>query len=451
MKNIFLHRDDLRIHDNKGLKEASKHGKTVPVYIDDPRISERTGKNKKAFRQQAINKLNKKYREKGSGLIIREGKTEKQLQELFEEFEVDKIYFNRSYTPLKRRIEEKIAELSVDSQVFQDRLIVEPLQLSQEFDTFSPFYQEWKKKEKPFPVDKPGNLAEIDSEQLKLDVEASADIPEAGEEKALQKWRNFRDNRLESYKDRRDDVADPESVSRLSMYYSSGMLSVRKVLKDVEDLIEESDDSDKIRNFAKYRNELAWREFFYQVLWHNPEAVQENYKDFENEIDWRNDSEEFNAWKNGRTGVPFVDAGIRELRKTGYMHNRTRQNVASFLTKHLMIDWRKGAKFFRKHLVDHDTASNNGGWQWSASTGTDSVPIRIFNPVKQGRKYDTHAKYIKRHIPELRNLDPNSIHNWVEMSQEERNKKSTEYPDPIINFNQRYHQGKKMFENALGK
>jgi deoxyribodipyrimidine photo-lyase len=235
------------------------------------------------------------------------------------------------------------------------------------------------------------------------------------------------------------------------MYYSSGMLSVRKVLKHVEDLIEEVDDSDKIRNFAKYRNELAWREFFYQVLWHNPEAVQENYKDFENEIDWRNDSEEFNAWKNGRTGVPFVDAGIRELRKTGYMHNRTRQNVASFLTKHLMIDWRKGAKFFRKHLVDHDTASNNGGWQWSASTGTDSVPIRIFNPVKQGRKYDTHAKYIKRHIPELKNLDPNSIHNWVEMSQEERNKKDTEYPDPIINFNQRYHQGKKMFENALGK
>jgi len=142
---------------------------------------------------------------------------------------------------------------------------------------------------------------------------------------------------------------------------------------------------------------------------------------------------------------------VLEMRETGYMHNRTRQNVASFLTKHLMIDWRKGARFFRKHLIDHDTASNTGGWQWAASTGTDSVSIRIFNPVKQGRKYDTHAEYIKRHIPELRGLDPNSIHNWVEMSQKERNKYDIDYPNPIINFNQRYHVGKKMFENALGK
>jgi len=235
------------------------------------------------------------------------------------------------------------------------------------------------------------------------------------------------------------------------MYFSSGMLGLRKVLSDVENLIENEGDSDKIRNYAKYRNELAWREFFYQVMWDHPETVNNNYREFENEIKWRNNPDEFKAWKNGETGIPFVDAGIRELKETGYMHNRTRQNVASFLTKHLMVDWRKGARFFRKHLVDHDTASNIGGWQWSASTGTDSVSIRIFNPVKQGRRYDSHAEYIKRWIPELRGLDPNSIHNWVEMSQKERNKYSTDYPDPIINFNQRYHMGKQMFENALGK
>lgn len=448
--NIFLHRDDLRIHDNKGLKEASKNSKTVSVYIEDPRIAENTGKNKQAFREDGLDQLNKKYREKGSGLVYREGKTSEELEAVVEEFGAEKVFYNRSYSPVKRRIENKIEDLELDTRGFKDRLLVEPQQLEKEYDTFSPFYRDWKALEKPKPLTEPQNLANIDSKMPELKTQTEADIPDAGEEKALDKWNDFRDNRLQDYKDNRDDVASPKSVSRLSMYYSSGMLGLRKVLEDVESLIEKSDDSDNIRNYAKYRNELAWREFFYQVLWHNPRVVNENYKDFENEIKWKNSSEEFEAWKKGRTGVPFVDAGIRELRETGYMHNRTRQNVASFLTKHLMIDWRKGARFFRKHLVDHDTASNNGGWQWSGSTGTDSVPIRIFNPVKQGRKYDSHAKYIKKHVPELKDLDPNSIHNWVEMSQEERNNYDTDYPDPIINFNQRYHMGKQMFEKALG-
>jgi deoxyribodipyrimidine photo-lyase len=449
--NIFLHRDDLRIHDNKGLKKASEDGETLPIYIDDPRISKRTCKNKKAFREQSLEKLDENYRERDSGLIYREGKTGEKLEELIDQYKVDKIFFNRSYIPIKRRIESEIKGLKVKSRGFKDRLLVEPKELSEEFGTFSPFYREWKNKEKDSSFRRPENLADIDEERFTTDAECDIELPDAGGEAALERWRDFRDNRLDTYKERRDEVKSPEAVSRLSMYYSSGLLGLRKVLEDVEQMIEGSDDSDDIRNFAKYRNELAWREFFYQVLRHNPGAVQENYRDFENEIEWRNDPEEFKAWKKGETGVPFVDAGIRELRNTGYMHNRTRQNVASFLTKHLMINWLKGARFFRKHLIDHDSASNIGGWQWSASTGTDSVSIRIFNPVKQGRRYDSHAEYIKRHVPELRDLDPNSIHNWVEMSQEERNEYDIDYPDPIINFNQRYHVGKKMFENALGK
>ncbi len=449
--NIFLHRDDLRTHDNKALKKASENGKVLPVYIDDPRISERTGRNKKAFREKNLQKLDEFYREKGSGLIYREANTSDQLENLIKEFEVDKIFFNRSYTPVKRRIESEILSFEVEARVFKDRLLVEPVELSKEYGTFSPFYREWKKIEKDRKHGRPNNFAKVDVEKFRPKTKVGIDLPAAGESAAITKWEEFKDERLQSYKDKRDDVGEPESVSRLSMYYSSGVLGLRKVLEDIEELIEQSDDSNYIRNFAKYRNELAWREFFYQVLWHNPETVQNNYRDFDNEIKWKNDSQEFEAWKKGMTGVPFVDAGIRELRETGYMHNRTRQNVASFLTKHLMIDWRKGARFFRKHLIDHDTASNTGGWQWAASTGTDSVSIRIFNPVKQGRKYDTHAEYIKRHIPELRGLDPNSIHNWVEMSQKERNKYDIDYPNPIINFNQRYHVGKKMFENALGK
>ena len=448
--NIFLHRDDLRLHDNRGLREASRESSVMPVYIRDPRVMDRTGKNKKVFRNRGIEKLDGSYSAKDSGLIYREGKTERELAEIAGKYDADSIYYNRSYTPLKRRIEAEIEDLEIETRSFGDRLMVEPAQFEQEYSTFSPFYSEWKSHEKREPAGKPEKLADIETELPDLETESSVEMPRAGEEAALEKWREFRDNRLENYRENRDEVGSPESVSRLSMYYSSGMLGIRKILSDVEKLINSEENSDKIRNYAKYRNELAWREFFYQVLWFNPEAVNQNYKDFENQINWKNDTIEFQAWKKGETGIPFVDAGIRELRETGYMHNRTRQNVASFLTKHLMTDWRKGAAFFREHLIDHDTASNNGGWQWSASTGTDSVPIRIFNPVKQGRRYDPEAEYIRRHVPELRGLDPEEIHSWVEMTQEKRERLDTDYPDPVINFNQRYHMGKKMFEKALG-
>jgi len=312
--NIFLHRDDLRTHDNKALKKASENGKVLPVYIDDPRISERTGRNKKAFREKNLQKLDEFYREKGSGLIYREANTSDQLENLIKEFEVDKIFFNRSYTPVKRRIESEILSFEVEARVFKDRLLVEPVELSKEYGTFSPFYREWKKIEKDRKHGRPNNFAKVDVEKFRPKTKVGIDLPAAGESAAITKWEEFKDERLQSYKDKRDDVGEPESVSRLSMYYGSGVLGLRKVLEDIEELIEQSDDSNYIRNFAKYRNELAWREFFYQVLWHNPETVQNNYRDFENEIKWKNDSQEFEAWKKGMTGVPFVDAGIRDER-----------------------------------------------------------------------------------------------------------------------------------------
>ena len=449
--NIFVHRDDLRIHDNRGLTAASNSDKTVPVYIDDPRVRGITGRNKRAFREEGLQKLRQKYEDKGSGLIVERGKTREVLPELVEEFNAEEVFYARSYTPTRREIGREIQSLDVGTKSIGDRLLVEPAKLSQEYDTFSPFYREWKKTKKAAPAEGPAKLADIDSRTPEMNTEPTADIPEAGEDAALNRWVKFRRKKMSNYKDKRDDVANPEYVSKLSFYYSSGMIGRRKVLRDVKDMMNSESDSHARKNYAKYRNEIAWGEFFYQVLWHNPEAVTENYKDIPNEIEWRDDDEEFEAWKNGETGVPFVDAGMRQLVEAGYMHNRLRQNVASFLTKHLMTDWRKGARFFRRHLADHNVPSNNGGWQWSASTGTDSVPVRIFNPVTQGRKYDGEAEYIKRWIPELRELSASDIHNWVEMSQEERDSRDTGYPDPIINFNQRYHQGKQMFEKALNR
>ncbi|PSH02092.1 MAG: hypothetical protein BRC26_02320, partial [Nanohaloarchaea archaeon QH_8_44_6] len=258
--NIFLHRDDLRTHDNHGLKKASESGQTTPVYIEDPRIKERMGKNKYAFRKQGLEKLDQKYREQGSRLHYRKGKTSEELKKIAEKVEVDKIFFNRSYTPSKRRIEAEIEKLNLETSKYKDRLLIEPTDLSEEYDTFSPFYREWKKKEKQDPFGKPDNLSKIPgiSSEIPKEAEATAEIPESGEQAAIEIWEDFRHNRIQYYKDKRDNVAEPESVSRLSMYYSSGMLGLRKVLTDVENLIDTEDSSDKIRNYAKYRNELAW-------------------------------------------------------------------------------------------------------------------------------------------------------------------------------------------------
>ena len=447
--HIFLHQDDLRRHDNKGLAGATSDGDTIPIYIDDPTIIDQTGRNKRAFRLNALHSLNDTYNEHNAQLHYYHGRTETILADLINDHDITAIHYNKGYRPTRRRIQQRIDELPVQTTPYKDRVSVEPDEPPAEYDTFSPFYQAWKQRHNPRPVTPAlTELEELPSQPLPSPEDVQADLPSADETTALQRWADFRDNRMSTYKDKRDNVANPDAVSRLSPYYASGILSVRTVLHDVEQRIEQADDSSTITNYAKYRSELAWREFFIHVLYHNPSAVNDAYKDI-GEIDWANNDDEITAWKHGKTGVPFVDAGIRELRQTGYMHNRLRQNVASFLTKHLMTDWRIGADFFAEHLIDHDVANNNGGWQWAASTGTDSVPIRIFNPVKQGKQYDENATYIKRWIPELRGLDPATIHDWVRMTPDERQTHDTAYPSPIINFDERYHQGKAMFQDAL--
>lgn len=446
--HIFLHQDDLRVRDNKGLAGAASNGEVTPVYVDDPVIREQTGRNKRSFRVDAIHALNDAYQDSGAKLHYYDGSTEDILAALLEDHDIESIHYNKGYRPTRRRIQQQVEDLPVPTTAHKDRVSVEPQELPDEYDTFSPFYQAWKPQNTPKPVNTPASHTTIPSEDLPSRGDADADLPRGAEQAALNQWKDFRDNRLDEYKDRRDDVAHPEAVSRLSPYYASGLLSVRTVLADVEDLIESSESSQKIRNYAKYRSELAWREFFYQVLYHNPGAVNDAYKDI-GSIDWQNNPEEIKAWKQGRTGVPFVDAGIRELRSTGYMHNRLRQNVASFLTKHLMTDWRIGAAFFAEHLVDHDVASNNGGWQWAASTGTDSVPIRIFNPVKQGKRYDEDAEYIKKWIPELRDVHPTTVHGWTDIGEDKADELAPDYTSTIVDFDERYHEGKQMFEDAL--
>lgn len=457
MTDIFLHRNDLRIVDNRGLSEASEKG-AVPVYAIDPEFWSYYGNNRRAYILANIEHLQREYRNRGSDLIVRHGDTADIVEKVAEEYGADSVYYNRHYVPEHREAERKLKQMHLDEHGFKDRVAVEPTELEEDYQSMSQFYSDWKKVRKEEPLGEPDNLKEF-SDRLfdpeTFDAEAAADMPPLGHEKALERWEDFRENRLERYKYDRDDVSDPGAVSRMSFFLSNGVIGVREIMSDVVSMIERSGESTFIRNAAKYRFELAWREFMLHVMYYNPETPRENYKTFENEIEWRNDENEIDAWKKGETGVPFVDAGMRQLQDEGYMHNRLRQNVASFLTKHLMCDWRIGEEHFREHLFDHDTANNVGGWQWSASTGTDSVPVRIFNPVKQGRKYDERAEYIKEHLPELRPLSAEEIHDWVSLDEPERNRirreKDVEYPSPIVDFDSRYHESEKMFKKALGK
>jgi deoxyribodipyrimidine photo-lyase len=203
---------------------------------------------------------------------------------------------------------------------------------------------------------------------------------------------------------------------------------------------------------AEFQSQLAWREFYTHVLFFNPEVVTENFKSYENEIEWRDDPDELQAWRDGETGYPIVDAGMRQLKREAYMHNRVRMIVASFLTKDLLCDWRHGYAHFREYLADHDTQNDNGGWQWAASTGTDAQPyFRIFNPMTQGERYDPDAEYIAEYVPELRGVDPSVVHSWHECSPLQRRNAAPDYPEPIVDHSERREAALAMFERARGE
>ena len=441
--NLFLHTKDLRIQDNKGL-HASKQP-TISLYVHDPRRE--IGRNQQRFIKKRLETLHEEYEANGGSLIVRKGKTEDVIKAITKEYDINTVYVNKRYDPTSKNIVKKIQDV-VDVETVQDDVVVSPDEYDETPPSFSQFYTKWKKIDKPTPSPIPNTLADIETKQPLYEDTQQPTIPATRRDEAVKKWNDFKTERIQTYKDERDNLSNPQGVSRLSPYYAIGILSVREVLYDVENLIETSEKSSHIRNIAKYRSELAWREFNKTVLAKNPSSLEENYRDID-KIGWNNDEEEIQAWKEGQTGIPFVDAGMRQLNQTGYMHNRLRQNVASFLTKHLMSDWRIGRDYFKQHLFDHDIASNTGGWQWSASTGTDSVPLRIFNPEKQGRRYDKQAEYIKKWVPELEDVDPEHIHSWTSLTKKECDEIAPDYKPPIIDFDKRYKDGKAMYNRAF--
>jgi deoxyribodipyrimidine photo-lyase len=329
---------------------------------------------------------------------------------------------------------------------------------------FTYFGRKWQDRPKDDPIDPPtsDDLAAIDDDPGELPTvsglgfdDPEAEIPAAGTGAARERLHSFCGDAIYEYGERRDYPADA-CTSRLSAHFKWGTIGPREVYAATDaahaDAEEARTDGESAReSVSEFQSQLAWREFYTHVLWDRPDVVSSNYKDYENEIAWREDPEALQAWKDGETGYPIVDAGMRQLRAEAYMHNRVRMIVASFLTKDLLIDWRAGYDWFRRKLVDHETGNDNGGWQWAASTGTDAQPyFRIFNPMTQGERYDPDAEYIAEHVPELRGVPADAIHSWHELDPGTRRMHAPDYSDPIVDHSERREAAIAMFEAARG-
>ena len=466
---LYWHQRDLRVPDNRGLHAAATAGiggdepneAVVPVYVFDEAVLSQVGRPRRAFLAASVRSLQAAYRERGSDLVVREVAAEDVLPALVDEFGADTVVHADHYDAARRNRQTRVAaalgRAGVETTSRVDHTLVDPAILDDSYRSHSQFHDDWQQAPKPAPVPAPDDdaLADVRDDHTLAVPETDATIPAAGYEAARDRLDSFLADGAASYSDTRDDLAaavdDPTgAVSRLSPYLAAGNIGIREVWAAVGDVYDDAT-GDAGRNVGKYRYELSWREQNYHLLSNNPRLQTENYVDFEREIRWENDDDHFAAWTRGETGYPLVDAGMRQLREEGYVHNRPRQVVASFLTTHLLVDWRRGERYFADRLVDYDPANNAANWQWTASTGTDTVDVRIFDPVSQMAKYDADAEFVTEYVPELRGVDPEAIVDWPTLRHSERERLAPDYHHPIVDRDHAYDRAQRAFERALGK
>jgi deoxyribodipyrimidine photo-lyase len=394
---IFWFRRDLRLTDNAGLFYALKENKKVlPIFIFDREILDNLddkADKRVEFIHQSIIQLKNQLEELGSSLVIHHGKP----VEFFKNINPKAVYTNHDYEPYARKrdsaIQNLLAKKGCELKTFKDQVIFDRDEVLKDdgspYTIFTPYSKKWKAKLnkfflKSYPVEKYyGSLKKIPS--LPTPSLKSIGFNETG---AVFPDRAIKQSIIENYHEQRNFPAT-QSTTRLSVHLRFGTVSIRKLAQIA------------LKKNETWLNELIWRDFYHMILWHFPQ-VEKAFKPAYDRVVWRNNPDEFNAWCEGKTGYPIVDAGMRELNTTGFMHNRVRMIVASFLTKHLLIDWRWGEAYFAQKLLDFDLAANNGGWQWASGSGCDAAPyFRVFNPYLQTEKFDPELKYIKHWVPEF--------------------------------------------------
>ncbi|MFC7057307.1 cryptochrome/photolyase family protein [Halovenus salina] len=481
--HLHWHRRDLRLSDNLGLN-AGPESATLPLFVFDPAVLDNAAPPRMAFLLDSLRKLNSEYRDRDSELLLAHGSPTTVLSSLAENLDLSTVTWCRDYSGLARdrdaAVRRELDEAGVDREPVDDAVHHRPGEITTNdgdpYKVFTYFSRKWHDREKDEIPPSPGReeLVTVDGivlEQIASAIDAHEDlgryssvptlaelgfdepdaaIPEGGTERARQLLDSFCESDIYRYAERRDYPAD-DCSSRLSAHLKYGTIGIRTVYEATERAKSEADSDEERESVEEFQDQLAWREFYTQVLWDRPDVVTNNFKSYENDIEWREDGEDLQAWKDGETGYPIVDAGMRQLREEAFMHNRVRMIVASFLTKDLLIDWREGYDWFRTKLVDHDTANDNGGWQWAASTGTDAQPyFRVFNPMTQGERYDPDAKYIKRYVEELQGVPADVIHSWHELEPGTRRMHAADYAHPIVDHSERREQAIAMFEQARG-
>lgn len=406
---VFWFRRDLRLDDNVGFLEALKSGTPVlPIFIFDKDILDHLPEDdaRVTFIYEQLQRM-RQYLEKNhaSALATFYGKPEEVWKELITTYEVTAVFTNRDYEPYALKRDEKLSSFFKDQQIdfhtFKDQVIYEKEDITKAdgnpYVVYTPYKNKWLEHFR----DEVGNATHLtmhhtvnyldyclknnDLPHVSLSTmgfkKSSIEIPDY----------NIADQLIAGYEKTRNFPAIKDGTSRLGVYLRFGVVSVREMIKKADAAVEKT-----------FLSELIWREFFMQILYHFPHTVNQSFRAKYDRIEWRNNEDEFEKWKNGRTGYAIVDAGMRELNKTGHMHNRVRMLVASFLCKHLLIDWRWGERYFAEKLLDYDLSANIGNWQWAAGSGVDAAPyFRIFNPITQKDKFDKGYKYIKKWVPEF--------------------------------------------------
>lgn len=461
---VHWHRRDLRLGDNRGLSEP-EGGPILPVFVLDPAIVSKASPPRMKFLLSALRSLRSEYRARGGDVLLREGDPATVLPSIVDEFDVSHVSWNIDYSGLARRRDRRVRDaldpIGVATTELHDAVLHPPGEITtadgEYYKVFSYFGDKWLDRPADEPVESPdrSSLAggfghSIPSlESIGFD-EPEADIPAAGMDVARTLLDRFCEERIAAYDTQREYPAKA-GTSKLSPHLRFGTIGIREVVERVNDALDAAATSDAEAAISTYLEQLAWREFYTEMLWNNPETVRENFRDFENPIEWRDDPAGLRAWKAGETGYPLVDAGMRQLRNEAWMHNRVRMVVASFLTKDLMIDWRAGYDWFRTKLVDHDPGNDVGGWQWAASTGTDAQPyFRIFNPSSQCERHDPDGEYVRRYVSELDHVPTEIIHAWPSLDAETRDDHAAAYCAPIVDHAKRRTQALEMFERATG-
>jgi deoxyribodipyrimidine photo-lyase len=470
---LFWHRRDLRISDNIGLAEARQRSqRIVGVFCLDPNILQADVAPVRAtYLVGSLQALQRRYAAAGSQLVILKAEPGTGIPALAEALNATAVFWNKDVEPYSRERDRTVAatlrEKGIEVCAFWDQLLHAPREVvtgsGQPYTVYTPFWRNWNQKSKAAPVETLQNVTGLsEAEQTQAQQAGAIELPtakelgfiwnealvvEPGEAAAQALLEEFCDRTISDYREQRNFPADP-GTSRLSAPLKFGAIGIRTVWAATLTALEHTRSDEARTSIQTWQQELAWREFYQHAMYFFPELAAGPYREPFKAFPWENNQAHFQVWCEGKTGYPIVDAAMRQMNQIGWMHNRCRMIVASFLTKDLLIDGRLGEKYFMQRLIDWDLSANNGGWQWSASSGMDPKPLRIFNPASQAQKFDPEAEYIRHWLPELRSIDTAALVRG-KISADERDRCG--YPAPIVDHNQQQRRFKEQYQKQKSK